>query len=233
MLFSKKIVFPHKHPLFKKKENKNKNKKNKKNKKSKRGVYFENSIYYFWFEFLKLNEKYIATCKNKGRGMKKIYDDFGDIRNKTFKQWWNEQYKDTTRGVHLFASTNPFNQLIKINSQNQYNQINQSDYTVIAVPKLIDKKYAVEQVRKLTQNNKKFNYEARYKFKSKTFKIETLKKNLKYLKLKKQFNVNWKAVAVAHNKSIEKVSSAGKIYFNQLANRCEKQIKLFVKNSIK
>jgi len=42
-----------------------------------------------------------------------------------------------------------------------------------------------------------------------------------------------KAVAVAHNKSIEKVSTAGKIYFNQLANRCEKQIKLFVKNSIK
>ena len=51
--------------------------------------------------------------------------------------------------------------------------------------------------------------------------------------LKKQFNVNWKAAAVAHDKSIEKASSSGKIYFNQLANRCEKQIKLFVKNSIK
>ena len=220
MLFSKKIVFPHKHPLFKKY-------------KTSRGVHYDNSIYYYWFEFLKLNEKYIAACKNKGIGMKKIYEDFGDIRNKTFKQWWNEKYKGTTRGVYLFASTNPFNQLIKINSQTQYNQINHSDYTVIAVPKLIDKKYAVEQVRKLTQNKKKFNYEAKYKFESKTFKIETLKKNLKYLKLKKQFNVNWKAAAVAHDKSIEKVSSAGKIYFNQLANRCEKQIKLFVKNSIK
>jgi len=220
MLVPQKIVFPHKHPLFKKKE-------------TKRGVYFENSIYYYWFEFLKLNEKYFAACKNKGRGMKKIYEDFGDIRNKTFKQWWNEKYKGTTRGVYLFASTNPFNQLIKINSQTQYNQINHSDYTVIAVPKLIDKKYAVEQVRKLTKNKKKFNYVAKYKFESKTFKIETLKKNLKYLKLKKQFKVNWKAAAVAHDKSIEKVSSAGKIYFNQLANRCEKQIKLFVKNSIK
>lgn len=211
-----KIVFPHKHPLFKKKE-------------TKRGVYFENSIYYFWFEFLKLNEKYIAACKNKGRGMKKIYEDFGDIRNKTFKQWWNEKYKGTTRGVYLFASTNPFNQLIKINSQIQYNQINKSDYTVIAVPKLIDKKYAVEQVRKLTQNKKKFNYEAKYKLESKTFKIETLKKNLKYLKLKKQFNINWKAAAVAHNRSIENVDGDIKVSLNQLSNRCERQIKIFYK----
>lgn len=208
-----KIVFPHKHPLFKKKE-------------TKRGVYFENSIYYFWFEFLKLNEKYIAACKNKGRGMKKIYKDFGDIRNKTFKQWWNEKYKGTTRGVYLFASTNPFNQLIKINSQIQYNQINQSDYTVIAVPNSIDKKYAIEQVRKLTKNNKKFNYQAKYKFKDKTFKIETLRKNLNYLKLKKQFKVNWKAAAVAHKKSIENVVSADKILFNQLSNRCQRQIKI-------
>jgi len=219
MSVSNKIVFPHKHPLFKKKE-------------TKRGVHYENSIYYYWFEFLKLNEKYIAACKNKGIGMKKIYEDFGDIRNKTFKQWWNEKYKGTTRGVYLFASTNPFNQLIKISSQNQYNQINQSNYTVIAVPNLIDKKYAIEQVRKLTQNNKKFNYEAKYKFESKTFKIETLKKNLKYLKSKKLFNVNWKAAAVADDKSIEKVSSASKIYFNQIANRCEKQIKIVNKKFI-
>lgn len=209
-----KIVFPHKHPLFKKKE-------------TKRGVYFENSIYYFWFEFLKLNEKYIVACKNKGKGMKKIYEDFGDIRNKTFKHWWNEKYKGTTRGIYLFASTNPFNQLIKINSQNQYNQINQSNYTVIAVPNLIDKKYAIEQVRKLTKNNKKFNYQAKYKFKDKTFKIETLKKNLKYLKLKKQFNVNWKAAAIANNKIVKNNKDDDKVLFNQLANRCERQIRIF------
>lgn len=219
MLFSQKIVFPHKHPLFKKN-------------KTRRGVHYENSIYYYWFEFLKLNEKYIATCKNKGRGMKKIYEDFGDIRNKTFKQWWNEKYKGTTRGVYLFASTNPFNQLIKINSQTQYNQINHSDYTVIAVPKLIDKKYAVEQVRKLTKNKKKFNYLAKYKFESKTFKIETLKKNLKYLKLKKKFNVNWKAAAVANNKIVKNNKDDDKVLFNQLANRCERQIKIVNKKFI-
>ena len=118
-------------------------------------------------------------------------------------------------------------QLIKINSQIQYNQINKSDYTVIAVPNSIDKKYAIEQVRKLTKNNKKFNYKAKYKFKDKTFKIETLKKNLKYLKLKKQFNVNWKAAAIANNKIIKNNKDDDKVLFNQLANRCERQIRIF------
>ena len=71
------------------------------------------------------------------------------------------------------------------------------------------------------------------KKKAKQTFLQTKESKIKYLKLKKQFNVNWKAVAVAHNKSIEKVSSAGKIYFNQLANRCERQIKFFYKNIIK
>ncbi len=51
----------------------------------------------------------------------------------------------------------------------------------------------------------------------------------KYLKLKKQFNVNWKAVAVAHNRGIVDVDSDDKVSLNQLANRCERQIKIFYK----
>ena len=66
----------------------------------------------------------------------------------------------------------------------------------------------------------------------KTFKIETLKKNLKYLKLIKQFNINWKAAAVAHYRSIENVDSDSKVSLNQLANRCERQIKIFYKKLI-
>ena len=61
---------------------------------------------------------------------------------------------------------------------------------------------------------------------------ETLKKNLKYLKSKKQFNVNWKAAAVANDKSIVNVDSDSKVSLNQLANRCERQIKIFYKKCI-
>jgi lipopolysaccharide/colanic/teichoic acid biosynthesis glycosyltransferase len=48
------IKFPHKHPLFKKKE-------------TKKGVYYENSIYYFWFEF------FFFRFMPKVKGLKKIY----------------------------------------------------------------------------------------------------------------------------------------------------------------
>ena len=51
----------------------------------------------------------------------------------------------------------------------------------------------------------------------------------KYLKLKKQFNVNWKAAAIANNKTFNNNKFDDKILFNQLSNRCERQIKIFYK----
>ena len=58
------------------------------------------------------------------------------------------------------------------------------------------------------------------------YKKISLRKNLNYLKLKKKFKINWKAAATAHKKSIENIVSADKIFFNQLANRCQRQIKI-------
>ena len=54
----------------------------------------------------------------------------------------------------------------------------------------------------------------------------------KYLKLKKQFNVNWKAAAIANNKIVNNNKDDDKILFNQLSNRCERQIKIFYKKLI-
>ena len=45
-----------------------------------------------------------------------------------------------TRGLCLFACSNLSSQLTNINSQNQCNKINQSDYKVIVASNLIDKK---------------------------------------------------------------------------------------------
>ena len=71
----------------------------------------------------------------------------------------------------------------------------------------------IQLVRKLTKKNKNFNYQAKYRFKNKTFKIETLRKNLEYLKLKKRLNINWKAATVTHNKSITNIDSDSKTSF--------------------
>ena len=144
------IKFPHKHPLFKKKE-------------TNKGVYFENSIYFFWFEFLKRNKKFIEICKSKGKISKKIYEDFGDIRNKNFKEWWNEKYGNTIRGIYLFAYQNPFSDVEEIDYFNKINALNLRDYTLLAIPKNIEKNYALKRIRTLiNKENKRFVNKARY-----------------------------------------------------------------------
>ena len=43
------------------------------------GVATTDSIYYLWFEYLKRSEKYKTACANNGKGMKRLYADFGDV----------------------------------------------------------------------------------------------------------------------------------------------------------
>ncbi len=66
------------------------------------------SLYYLWFEYLKRSNKYKIACASKGKGMRKIFDDFGDIFQYQgldgFWQWWNE------RGQYLFGIS-PVSQL--------------------------------------------------------------------------------------------------------------------------
>ena len=207
------IKFPHKHPLFKKKD-------------TNKGVYFENSIYFFWFEFLKRNKKFIEICKSKGKISKKIYEDFGDIRNKHFKEWWNEKYGNTIRGIYLFAYQNPFSDVEEIDYFNKINALNLRDYTLLAIPKNIEKNYALKRVRALiNKENKRFANKARYEFKSKTFKTKSLKNYLNFLKLKEEGNKNWQAVALIFNKKIENMETDYKISYNQIANKWSRAIK--------
>ena len=61
---------------------------------------FKNSVYYYWWEFLKRNDAYMKCCLNKGDGkLNSLYQDFGDVFNADFKTWWNGE----NRGVTLFA----------------------------------------------------------------------------------------------------------------------------------
>jgi hypothetical protein len=64
------------------------------------GVWWENSVYYLWWEFLCRHEGYKDTCLNGGKGKyAKLYADFGNVHNVSFKDWWVK--KD--RGAMLFA----------------------------------------------------------------------------------------------------------------------------------
>ena len=68
-----------------------------------KGTWATDSIYYLWFEYLKRSEKYKKACANNGKGMTKLYKDFGNIFEyegvEGFWRWWNE------RGQYLFGIT--------------------------------------------------------------------------------------------------------------------------------
>ena len=78
-----------------------KNKNARDGKTSVKGVPTTDSIYYLWFEYLKRSEKYKTACANNGKGMKKLYKDFGNVFEyegvEGFWSWWNE------RGQYLFG----------------------------------------------------------------------------------------------------------------------------------
>ena len=79
-----------------------KNKNARGGKTSVKGVPTTDSIYYLWFEYLKRSEKYKTACANNGKGMAKLYKDFGNIFEhegvEGFWSWWRE------RGQLLFSA---------------------------------------------------------------------------------------------------------------------------------
>ena len=80
--------FAYKHPIF------------GRSKVAKSREPFKNSVYYYWWEFLKRNDAYKKFCSKGGRGkLNRLYQDFGDVFNTDFKTWWNKE----SRGVNLFA----------------------------------------------------------------------------------------------------------------------------------
>lgn len=62
---------------------------------------WQNSVYYFWWEFLRRHEGYRATCRAGGKGRYgDLYRDFGDVTQPDFWGWW-------TTHANLFAEPPP------------------------------------------------------------------------------------------------------------------------------
>ena len=77
------------------------------------------NVYIFWFEFLKRNEDYKKVCISKGKTgateLKKLYLDFGNIHDKSFRQWWRENDK----GANLFAEQTPEHKIQEITDKDE------------------------------------------------------------------------------------------------------------------
>ena len=52
---------------------------------------WKNSVYYYWWEYLRRHKGYARTCQRGGKGAyAKLYGDFGDVHTGTFWQWWTQ-----------------------------------------------------------------------------------------------------------------------------------------------
>ncbi len=79
--------FAYHHPLFKAA-------------KTAKGNRWDNTVYYFWWEFLRRHEGYKKACENDGNGKYAgLYADFRNVHGLSFKDWWTKE----DRGARLFA----------------------------------------------------------------------------------------------------------------------------------
>lgn len=67
---------------------------------SETGIWWQDSPYYLWWEFLRRHEGYRRTCQAGGGGRYgRLYEGFGDVHAVPFRTWWSTD----DRGAHLFA----------------------------------------------------------------------------------------------------------------------------------
>ena len=114
-----------------------------------RGVPTTDSIYYLWFEYLKRSEKYKTACANNGKGMAKLYKDFGNIFEhesvEGFWSWWNE------KGQYLFG-IEATQEIVEFDSADGV--VGYEDYKLIAIPKNITATTIKKRLNKLVDDMK-------------------------------------------------------------------------------
>ena len=196
------------------------------------GVWFNQSIYYYWFEYLRRSKKYEFTCKNKGAGMEKLYADFGDVFKDSFDEWFATDIGGVARGIYLFAykMAQP---TLEVSNAEQFGRLDLNDYFVAAINKLANKKKTLEQVGRIWDSkwvNKKVNLKTvLYLPNSNTHNINSLKEYLKIHDAKLLGLKHWECVASARRLKFDVVIKEDREYFNVIASKALKKAKALIK----
>ena len=148
--------FPYQHPIF------------GTEKKPKPEWYWGDTIYFLWWAYLKRSDAYIKTCESGGKkGLVDLYQDFGDVRGDSFKEWWSKD----SRGMRLFAEPQALSTLSVV-TKDELDDI-QGETLLMSVPLSLPKKFLLERFRKILAEHHKGERgrqyakksESRYKFK--------------------------------------------------------------------
>lgn len=127
--------FPYQHPTFGTKNN------------PKSPAYWERSIYFWWYEYLKRHEGYKVTCANNGKGeFGDLFDDFGDIHAVDFKSWWTTG----TRSIYLFSEPVVEHKMEVIK---EMPEAEEGQFFVIKVPLELPKRYLTKEFHALLKKH--------------------------------------------------------------------------------
>jgi len=130
-----------------------------------KGKLVGDSVYYWWYRTLHLSEKYSAACKANGKGLSKIYADFGDVFSyrpdqQGFKKWWQQPHeayghKDNL-GSFLFAEPPLTQNLVALKQSDLAALMNGWDRTqveIFAVPLNLPKNEITKRIGALLDKN--------------------------------------------------------------------------------
>ena len=206
-----------------------------------KGTWTSDSIYYLWFEYLKRSEKYKTACANNGKGMKKLYKDFGNVFGyegvEGFWIWWKE------RGQLLF-SAKPLSNIyafFNIDDIEDYKtEIDKGQILLLPIPTSGSREVIKKSVNKLIDEidiQKDKEHKPKYEVAQTKVDVESFKSCLMAYDLKQQgldildigLRVKWISGAEAKD-LIEDGRSRGKEYdIAELESESYKSAKKYVK----
>ena len=137
--------FPYQHPTF------------GTDKRPKASFYWKETVYYFWWEYLRRNDEYLKTCENNGAGKHAdLYKDFGDVRDSDFKVWWNQE----NRGALLFSNPVTEDQVTElIDGEKAFVD---EERLVVSIPLNLPQKFLIQKIRKIIEAKHKGNKGRQY-----------------------------------------------------------------------
>lgn len=175
-----------------------------------RGVRYYDSIYYWWYQYLRCSERYRVACSKGGKGMQRIYKDFGDIFSYAdtptgFWDWWRhvDEGADQTRGERLFGikaklQTEMKDWLSLDDLDSLKAELKDGSVKLLAVPTNLNKTVVTRRFRKLIKpikNTPRKLELAKYHPKSNKIDAVSLEKALLVWKMKFQQGMQHAAIA--------------------------------------
>ena len=176
------------------------------------GVRYYDSIYYWWYQYLRCSERYRAACAKGGKGMQRIYNDFGDIfafadTPTGFWQWWNTRLEEhgCERGEYLFGIRSTaqaeMQDFVGLDDLDELKlSVSDGSIKLIAVPTHLDKKIVARRFLRLlakVEVQKKTSETARYHPKASKVDAVSLDKALLVWKMKFQQGMQHQAISAA------------------------------------